>query len=179
MPKKPFRVWNLGQKTLLFGLLGPSGRYYITQVPGVLTLFWRLAKRPLLRAHEQAPPLNRSRRIGEVLCLRLISKFPHDQDSLCYEADSCVTLLAHERMTGHKLRPNSASTCISAPHPPGLQPPLNLKARSTRTLQASSPQQTQGLPIGSKVLLLCGLYSGSYQVIPKRNYYGAYGYRAV
>ena len=32
-------------------------------------------------------------------------------------------------------------------------------------------------PIGSKVVPFCGLYLGSYKVTPKRNYFGAYGYR--
>ena len=33
----------------------------------------------------------------------------------------------------------------------------------------------KALPIGSIVVPFCGLYLGSYNVIPKRNYYGAYG----
>ena len=32
------------------------------------------------------------------------------------------------------------------------------------------------LSIGSKVVPSCGFYLGSYKVIPKRNYFGAYGY---
>ena len=32
------------------------------------------------------------------------------------------------------------------------------------------------VPIGSIVVPCCGLYLGSYKVIAKRNYYGAYGY---
>ena len=31
------------------------------------------------------------------------------------------------------------------------------------------------VPIGSKVVPFCVLYFGSYKVIPKRNYFGAYG----
>ena len=31
------------------------------------------------------------------------------------------------------------------------------------------------LPIGSRVVPFCGSYLGSHKVIPKRNYYGAYG----
>ena len=37
-------------------------------------------------------------------------------------------------------------------------------------------EQIGCLPIGSGVVPFCGLYLGSYKVIPKRNYYGAYGY---
>ena len=33
------------------------------------------------------------------------------------------------------------------------------------------------LPIGSIVVPSCGSYTESYKVIPKRNYYGASGYR--
>ena len=33
------------------------------------------------------------------------------------------------------------------------------------------------VPIGSIVVPFCGLYLGSYKVIAKRIYYGAYGYR--
>ena len=33
----------------------------------------------------------------------------------------------------------------------------------------------QGLPIGSIVVPFCGSSLGSYKVIPKSNYYGAYG----
>ena len=33
----------------------------------------------------------------------------------------------------------------------------------------------QSLPIGSIMVPFCGLYLGSYEVIPKRNYSGAYG----
>ena len=36
-------------------------------------------------------------------------------------------------------------------------------------------QGGSGLPIGSMVVPFCGSYLGSYQVIPKRNYLGAYG----
>ena len=32
------------------------------------------------------------------------------------------------------------------------------------------------LPTGSIVAPVCGLYLGSYKVIPKRSYYGAYGW---
>ena len=32
-----------------------------------------------------------------------------------------------------------------------------------------------GLPIVSMVVPFCGSYLGSYKVVPKRNYYGAYG----
>ena len=37
--------------------------------------------------------------------------------------------------------------------------------------------RVEGIPIGSKVVPSCGSYSGSYEVTPKRNYFGAYGYR--
>ena len=36
-------------------------------------------------------------------------------------------------------------------------------------------QDTEHLPIGSTVVPFCVLYLGSYRVIAKRNYYGAYG----
>ena len=35
------------------------------------------------------------------------------------------------------------------------------------------------LPRGSMLVPFCGLYLGSYKVIPKRNYNGAYGYRVI
>ena len=35
------------------------------------------------------------------------------------------------------------------------------------------------VPIRSRVVLFCGSYLGSYKVIPKRNYYGAYGYAST
>ena len=36
--------------------------------------------------------------------------------------------------------------------------------------------QIYTIPIGSKVVPVCGLNLGSYKVTPKRNYFGAYGY---
>ena len=41
----------------------------------------------------------------------------------------------------------------------------------------SSLSSCPKLPKSSIVVEFCGLYLGSYKVIPKRNYYGACGYR--
>ena len=44
-------------------------------------------------------------------------------------------------------------------------------------LRLVQEQTTSVYPIGSMVVPFCGLYVGSYKVLPSRNYYGAHGYR--
>ena len=58
------------------------------------------------------------------------------------------------------IRDLSGSTCVS----------MNGVSECIR-----QPEPWQGQPMGYIVVPLCRLYLGSYKVIPKRNYYGAYG----
>ena len=53
-----------------------------------------------------------------------------------------------------------------------------LLSRGSRGKEASNLEcfsHVSNLPIGSIVVPLGGSYLGSYKVIPKRNYFGAYG----
>ena len=73
--------------------------------------------------------------------------------------------------------PQEQEGCIGPPEQ-AWQLPLLLASRPQRV----SFPATYGrfillrIPIGSKVVPFCGSYLGSYKVIPKRNYFGAYGY---
>ena len=58
------------------------------------------------------------------------------------------------------------------PHLLGLLD-MSIGAKSNRSVQRGI--QGQSLPIGSMVVPFRGWYLGSYKVIPKWNYYGAYG----
>ena len=96
---------------------------------------------------------------------------------------------------------NLSPTIPSAPPTPPAAPPATAIATATATAAAAAsvyvrrkgactlcsfqPRIARSsawrmlrllpLAIGSMVVPFCGWYLGSYRVIPKRNYYGAYG----
>ena len=74
-------------------------------------------------------------------------------------------------------RPNPAQREVTAERSisPFIQRACDAGPQSPQLKAHASDIPEQLLPIGSKVVPFCGSYLGSYKVIPKRNYLGAYG----